>query len=214
MNQRKSLQFLVVVLLGASVAFCISGMLPKAGGVWEAHLRAGSLLLSGSLPETPAYPMWGYSLLSGVFRENVILVSGVLLVVVLIHWYGSLFGRAPSVHQRRRLTRIVENPIVVAMMLQPFVFLSLSHFTSSMASLLAFWGAWMLYLAVETKRGVRHYAASGLLVGLGFNCRSEVLLLGILLFVAVLAFGLLRRCTGYYSRMAAVFLVRNTASGS
>ncbi|MFH1218949.1 MAG: glycosyltransferase family 39 protein [Candidatus Eisenbacteria bacterium] len=207
LTKRKSLQFLFIVLLASSLAFYISGLLPKGGGVWDGHLKAGLLFLKGSIPKIPAYPMWGYSLLSGVFKENITLFQGALLLVVCLYWYKSLFGFATIVQHPRKLTKIIENPIVVAIMLVPFIFLSLSYFSNSMASILVFWGVWMLYLAVENKRGIGYYAASGLLIGLGFNFRSENLLLGILLFFALLAFGFLKRRVGHYLRMAAMFLI-------
>lgn len=64
------------------------------------------------------------------------------------------------------------------MILVPFISLSISYYSNSVTYMLAFCATWMLYLAVEGRRGIGYYAAGGLLTGLAFNFRSEILLLG------------------------------------
>ena len=207
MKQRKSLIFFLIVLFLSSFAFYISSILPK-GNIWDnRHLKDGLLFLKGSISETPSYPMWGYSLLAGVFKENIILFQGALLLLVFLYWYKSLFGFATTVQRTRKLTKIIENPIVVSVILTPFIFLSLSYYSNSIANIPSFLGVWILYLAVENKRGIGYYATSGLLIGLGFHFRSEILLLGILLFFAYLAFGFLKRSVRYYFKMSSIFLL-------
>jgi len=206
--QKRLLQFLFFLLLVASFAWYASQIL-KTGGVWPNHLADGLLFVRGSIPALPAYPMWGYSLLAGVFKENITIFQGMLMLVVCVYWYRSILRFTTAVYPPRRLIKIITNPFFVGTMLAPFIFLSLSYFSNSMAYILAFCGAWVLHLAVEggKDKSARYYATSGLLIGLGFNFRSEIILLGVLLFFALLIYGVIKRSKGHYLRMGVVFCI-------
>ncbi len=208
LNSRKMLQFLFIVLFITSFAFYISRILLKKG-VWDSHLADGLLFIKGIIPIPPAYPMWGYSLLAGLLKENIIVLQGILMVIVLIFWFRSILKFTTSVYPTRKLTKIINNPFFVGTILMPFIFLSLSYYSNSMANILGFCGAWLLYLAVERgkQRGIGYYAMSGLVIGLAYNFRSEVFMLGILLFFALLIYGIIKHSIRYYTRMAVVFFI-------
>ncbi len=205
-KEGRLLQFLFAVLLISCLAFFVSSSQPK-GGVWENHLSDGLLFLKGSIPRTPGYPMWGYSLLAGILRQNIIFFQAALLIAVFAFWYRSLGVLTTSTSPHGRLVGIMVHPIVVAMILVPFISLSISYYSNSVTYMLAFCATWMLYLAVEGRRGIGYYAAGGLLTGLAFNFRSEILLLGFLETSALFAFGFMKGYGRYYSKRAATFAI-------
>jgi hypothetical protein len=182
---RFSLAMLAVVLFALYCAVA----LPK-GSVWENHLADGILFMTGRLPATPAYPMWGYSLLAGVLHENVIYLQALLVLLFFCAWYGSCLARRRRMEERGRL--LPAAPVLTALVLAPFVFLSVSYFSNALAQLLAFAGTWILYLAVEERRPIWTFALAGALLGLGYHFRTELLLLAGLL-AAALVVSVLRR---------------------
>ena len=83
LNARRDWAIFSLTVLALSVLgiFC-AATLPK-GSVWDNHLADGLLFMSGAVSVTPAYPIWGYSLLAGLFKENVIVFQMFLIVIIL-----------------------------------------------------------------------------------------------------------------------------------
>jgi len=207
---KKLLQFLFIILLLLVGFFAsyISQLLPK-GSVWNDHLADGLLLIRGIAPELPTYPMWGYSLLAGLFKENIIFFQGIIMFVIFSCWYKSILDFTTPANYSYKQTKIINNPVFVAIVLIPFIFLSLSFYSNSITYLFVFYSVWLLYTTVESKKenSMKYYAFSGLLIGLGFNFRAEVLILGILLFLALCAFGIIENHKKHYFKMAVIYLV-------
>lgn len=180
--------WLTISLLALFAAYC-STTLPK-GSVWANHLADGILFMSGALPETPAYPMWGYSLLAGLLKEGVIILQLALLLLVFGLWYRSLLNHRTRLSPDNSARMIDVPPVAAAIALAPFICLSLSYFSNSLAQLFAFAGTWVLYLAVQEDKPIIHYVLAGVMVGLGFHFRSELLLMGVLLFAASLIYSI------------------------
>lgn len=68
----------------------IYSMIDPTNGIWSTHKMNGKLLINGKIPQPPAYPMWGYSILAG-FLGNAILILEVILTLSLsIYWYNSI----------------------------------------------------------------------------------------------------------------------------
>lgn len=197
--------FSIIIFFICLFALFCSIQLPK-GGVWFNHLQDGLLFLKGSAPEPPAYPMWGYSLLAGLLKDNIIIFQFALLLAVCIIWYASLLNVRNNSNEKfyDKLAKSLAHPVIAAMILAPYFFLCVSYFSNSIAYMLTFCGTWILYFAAEKEKPIGYYIASSLLIGLAFNFRSEVLTLGMLLFLGLLIYS----CFKHISiRKSAVFLL-------
>lgn len=203
--RKKYVYLLSVFFLLSFLSLKITLMLPK-GGVWENHVECGLLFLKGLIPKTPAYPMWGYSLLAGLFNEKIVIFQGMLLFIICVYWYDSLIKYSSKDVYHSKLVNIICNPNVIAIILAPFFFLSYSYFSNSISTIFVFIGAWILYIAVEN-RNTFHFIVSAFFIGLSFHFRSESLLLGILFIIALLVFGVIKHSAKYYLRRAFLFFI-------
>lgn len=150
------------------------------GGVWYDCLNNGKMLISGLAPPLPAYPMWGYCFLAALTGRAVIVLQASLafLFILLCHLRC----------QRLTLGSLKTHPplSVLLILLIPWFFLVTSSLTNSIASILICVGTWCLYKGV-TNKSLPLLILAGTSLGLGFNFRSEVLILACFYFVALSA---------------------------
>lgn len=194
LNARRDWAIFSLTVLALSVLgiFC-AATLPK-GSVWDNHLADGLLFMSGAVSVTPAYPIWGYSLLAGLFKENVIVFQMFLIVIILSACYASQVRHFHTLHfEKNWLTLITSSPVLAALSIAPFIFLSSSYFSNAIPQLLAFAAAWILYISVQEDRPKGSYIGAGVLFGIGYNFRSELLILVGLLVIGCMIFILRRR---------------------
>ena len=161
------------LMIGSSVISFYS----YKGGVWDGHVIDGNLFMSGGVPDLVAYPMWGYSLLAGLFGELIVVLQSVILFIFLSYWYGEIvkvgMDNAPFL-----LTN--SGKCLLVLLVLPFVFLGVSYYSNSMAYVFSMFGVLMLSHAVEEGKSNLYYAFSGILLGFGYNFRSEVLIIAVI----------------------------------
>ena len=201
MNVADTRLFAILWVLAIIAALLVTINVPK-GGVWNDHVRDGIAFLQGDVPDPPTYPIWGYSILAGLFGDYIVLVQALLLASIGIYWYSATkSGLAEPASNlsptnvwpqwARRLSFLDSAPVVVLLLL-PFAFLAVSYYSNSMTYLLIISATWLLCVAVERDKHWTAYAVPGLLFGIAANIRSEALLLGALLGAAMVTCGLLR----------------------
>ncbi len=201
MNVADTRLFAILWALAIFAALLVTVNVPM-GGVWNDHVRDGIAFLQGDVPDPPTYPIWGYSILAGLFGDYIVLVQALLLASIGIYWYSATKSQiaAPSSDLpvtnvwsawTRRYSFLDSAPIVVLLLL-PFTFLAVSYYSNSMTYLLIIPATWLLCVAVERNKDWTAYAVPGFLFGIAANIRSEALLLGALLGAAMVAFGLLQ----------------------
>lgn len=170
---------------------CYYSINSPTGRVWYSHIEAGRAFLLGNIPELPAYPMWGYSILAGLLGKNILILQAFLLLTILFYWYNSLRKYIPSHTNKFQL--ILLNPFVIVSILIPWIFLSLSYYSNSMGELLLFVGIWLLILAEKNNYEIKYYCLSGFFLGLSVNIRSEYLLFVLFLLVSLFINGFLKK---------------------
>jgi hypothetical protein len=204
------LRFMIGMILISALGVFMAANTPT-GSVWIDHWEDGVGLVSGSITSsTPGYPIWGYSLLAGVLGEKVVFLQAVLVVIVFQVWYISLSNRRRTASSIEPNVRpLLAAPELMVISAAPFVFLSTSYFSNSLAQLFAFSGAWLLYLAVVGAKPFTYYVGAGSLIGLGYHFRSEVLILGAFLFFFALIYSIIhrRRIRGLLSFLTALMVM-------
>ena len=193
--------FAILWVLAIIAALLVTINVPK-GGVWNDHVRDGIVFLQGNVPDPPTYPIWGYSILAGLFGDCVVFVQALLLASIGIYWFSATKSRIAEPARDLSITNVwpqwtprfsfLDSASVVVLYLLPFAFLAVSYYSNSMTYLLIIPATWQLCVAVERNQDWTAYAVPGFLFGIAANFRSEALLLGALLGAAMVAYGLLR----------------------
>jgi len=143
------------------------------------HLERGALFLEGAYNDPASWPIWGYSLLAGVLGPWVIIFQWVIMLWALSFW---CFNTKPKYPQPApTYEKIILSPYFKALLLTPFVFLSVSYFAYGLALLLMFYGTWLIYVNLKNQNTILYYIYSGLIFGLAANIRSDILLFVFLL---------------------------------
>lgn len=193
--------FAILWVLTIIAALIVTINVPK-GGVWNDHVRDGSVFLQGNVPDPATYPIWGYSILAGLFGDYVVFVQALLLACIGIYWYSATKSQIaapptdlPVANVGPAWTRcfsFLDSAPIVVLLLLPFTFLAVSYYSNSMTYLLIIPATWQLCVAVERNMDWTAYAVPGFFFGIAANIRTEALLLGALLGAAMVAYGLLR----------------------
>lgn len=148
-------------------------MLLPGDGVWNRNLNAGRDLLNGVVPTLEAYPIWGYSLFSQVMKEYTPILQGILLFPLLY----ALVQHTSQVESGSNKTSI--RGMVRVVLLLPFIFLSTSLYSNSMAAILAVSGTLLIIKGIRVEYRPGPMIAAGLLIGLAYNFRPEFLVYGL-----------------------------------
>ena len=128
-NRRQNWAVISAITLLLVISCFIAIKLP-GGGVWNRNLIGGRELLSGVLPSPAAYPIWGYSLFSQVMEEYTPVLQSFLLfpLLLLIVRHTGQTASSNSYPSIRGL--------ILVLLLLPFIFLSTSLYSHSMAGIL------------------------------------------------------------------------------
>ncbi len=193
----------VSALLSAIGTYCALSMAP--GSVWDDHLQAGQKLLAGVAPEVPAYPIWGFSLLAGLFGPSLIWLQAVGAVVVAGFWFHTLTRKLPVVAGWRSGHGFA---VLLALAMAPWFAVAASYYSNSMACILGLAATCLLWRSLDSDRWLPWTLASALTFGIAANIRTEFLLITLLLAIAIVAAAPLIAGSTWLQRAvrAAVFL--------
>lgn len=175
---------LVSALLSGVGTYCALSMSP--GSVWDDHLQAGQKLLAGVVPEVPAYPIWGFSLLAGLFGSALVWLQAVLGVVAAGFWFDTLTRKLPDRTGWRSGRGFA---VLMALMMAPWFAVAASYYSNSMACILGLAATCLLWRSLDSDRWLPWTLASALTFGIAANIRTEFLLISLLLAMALVASG-------------------------
>ena len=116
----------------------------RESGTWRGHVTAGQRLLRGEVPETPAYPMWGYSFAAGAFEDGLVVLQGALALLALALWYGLLRHRRRVELGGHGAGDLLLNPLVFVALMIPWLLLSGSFYSNSLGA---------IFVLLRRKRG-------------------------------------------------------------
>jgi len=171
-NRRQNWAVISGITLLLVISCFISIKLP-GGGVWNRNLIAGRELLGGALPNPAAYPIWGYSLFSQVMEEYTPVLQSFLLFPLLLLIVRHTGQTAPS-HSYPSI-----RGLMLVLLLLPFIFLSTSLYSHSMALILMISGTLLIIKGFRDEYRPGPVVAAGLLIGLAYNFRPEILIYGL-----------------------------------
>lgn len=157
-------------------------------GVWLQHIRDGKDLLNGIIPEVPTYPMWGYSLLAAILTKKIILLQAILAFIAAIYWYRLAIDYTKSYGIGGKLSRFATKPVIVAVFMLPWLFMSVRYYTTSLGASLMLLGTCLMTDTVLNQKGWRHAAASAVFFGLASNLRSEYIAVTFLVFLSAVLY--------------------------
>ena len=174
---------LIIILLVVIITILAK---PGIGSMWDSHYDSGKLLLNGKIPDLPAYPMWGYSLLAGILGKYIVLfqISIALVLLFLLSYHAK-----ESLNKiKSAKLKLLFNPIILTILLIPWFFLQASYFSNSIYSQLVVAGYWVLIIAYKKDFNSKFLILSAILIGLGFNFRTEALITAILLILSLIIY--------------------------
>ena len=172
-DNRRQNWVVISAITSLIIISCFIAIILPGDGVWNRNLNAGSDFLSGVLPSPPAYPIWGYSLFSQVMEEYTPVLQSILLyplLFLLVRHTGQIAAgtKHPSIRG-----------LMLVILLLPFIFLSTSLYTSSVAAILMISGTLLIIKGIRDEYRPGPLFTAGLLIGLAYNFRAEILIYGL-----------------------------------
>ena len=176
-------------------------------GIWHRHAVAGNHFLNNEIPELHSYPMWGLSfLVAGLGKPAALGVQAIVTLFICIFWYSTILNQVGNIKNSKYIRYLKSGPLVAIMMF-PFIMITISEHANSFVCLLTLLG-WSLLSLLRSNnlKGVKYYILSGVLFGIAYNFRAEALLLIVLMFMAILLSGLLENRLKTFTSKGSIFL--------
>ena len=188
------------------VVFYIHFNSPK-GGVWENHFLDGMKILSFKALNKISYPIWGFSFLAGVFGYY-LPVFNFIIYSICLHMIFRVLMNILQSSEITKLSKIVLNGYCFNIIFLPLTILSYSYLSNSSAYLFALLGGLIIYNAfLEDNLNYRVYLVSGICIGVGANIRSEILILGVFIFLSILFFTLINTNKHKFQFCSIIFFI-------
>lgn len=171
--------------LGAISSYCLTLSAAYAltlGSVWYECLENGKMLVSWLVPPLPAYPMWGYCFVVALMEKWSIIFQALLGFFFIAYCYATC---RRAIRDPLKTYPSTTEQIILGILLIPWFFLVTTTMTKSMASLLICIGTCLLYKGALDKN-IRLVILAGLSLGLGYNFRTEIIVLASLYLIILL----------------------------
>lgn len=139
----------------------------------------GTILFNSGFSYPMSYPMWGYPIIAAIFGDNLLFIQFVFLFLTFLFWRATL----PKliILESRNTLSMIKKEFIYSILLLPIIILATSYTNYGICYILLFGATWSLYYSVKSEKGAMYYALPGVLFGLSYNFRTEILLIFLIL---------------------------------